>query len=88
MKVIRRKANLPRNLVLYCCRHGFATTAVCDGVDIATLAKLMGHRRIETTNWYVTLTGKDDHLNDAVVHAFKGNPFAAKTADAATPVES
>ena len=69
MATVRRRANLPDDAKLYGCRHAFGTAAVLAGVDVLTLAELMGHTQLETTRWYVHLSGKTDHLVDAMERA-------------------
>lgn len=65
LRHVRRKAGLPKACKLYGCRHSFGTGAILNGVDPITLAELMGHRRLETTYYYVHLAGKTDHLKAA-----------------------
>jgi integrase len=67
----RVKAGLPADVRLYSTRHGFATGAILNGVDVATLAELMGHSCILTTQKYVHVAGKRAHLNAAVNKAVK-----------------
>lgn len=66
---LRTKLGLPPDVRLYGCRHGFATEAIVNGVDVATLASLMGHNSILTTQRYVHLAGKRAHLSAAVEKA-------------------
>lgn len=65
----RRRLGLPEDLKLYSNRHAFATGAILNGVDIATLAELLGHNSTRTTEIYLHLSGKADHLNAAVERA-------------------
>ena len=41
------------------CRHSFATMMLRAGVDLATLQKILGHRKIEQTAKYVHMMGED-----------------------------
>lgn len=45
-------------------RHTFGTSLLRNGVDIVTVAELMGHRRLDTTRLYTLPTERD--LEDAV----------------------
>lgn len=65
MARLRRKAGLPDDCKLYGCRHAFGTHGILNGVDVMTLAKLMGHKNISTTQRYVHLAGQRDHLKRA-----------------------
>lgn len=71
VKQIREAADVPPDATLYCCRHAFGTDAILAGVDLATLAALMGHERIETTQIYVHVARKVDHLHKALGQIFK-----------------
>jgi len=68
---LRKKLGLPVDLRLYSCRHGFATQAIVNGLDVATLAVLMGHKSIMTTQRYLHVADKRAHLNAAVEKAVK-----------------
>lgn len=37
-----------------------------NGVDVGTLAQILGHARIKMTQRYMHLAGKTDHLNEAM----------------------
>lgn len=60
---IARKINVP-DLKLHELRHTFASHLIMQGVDIATVAKLMGHSSVTTTEIYMHLT--PDHLKNSV----------------------
>ena len=59
---IRAEAGLP-GLRLHDLRHSWASVAAMNGVDMVTVAKLLGHRRHRTTAGYAHLD--DAHLVDA-----------------------
>ncbi|MCY4002149.1 MAG: tyrosine-type recombinase/integrase [Rhodospirillales bacterium] len=61
-KRIRDEAELP-GLRLHDLRHSFASTAAMHGVDMVTIAKLLGHALVETTERYVHLS--DQSVTDA-----------------------
>src|SRR5262245_14587438 len=62
---LRDAAGLDREIVLYLARHRFGTRLIEAGEDIKTVADLMGHASVKTTERYVhrdvrTLRGKQD----------------------------
>ena len=59
---IRNEAGLP-GLRLHDLRHSWASTAAMNGVDMVTIAKLLGHALVETTERYVHLS--DQSVADA-----------------------
>ena len=59
---IRDEAGLP-GLRLHDLRHSWASTAAMNGVDMVTIAKLLGHALVETTERYVHLS--DQSVADA-----------------------
>jgi len=70
MKRLRDKLGLRNNVCAYEIRHAFGTYGVLNGVDIATLSELMGHR--DTTmvsRVYAHLAGQTAHLAAAVKKA-------------------
>jgi integrase len=76
MQRLRRKLGLRDNLCAYEIRHAFGTYGIVNGVDIATLAELMGHR--DTTmisRVYGHLANQTEHL---VAAAAKAAPRHAK----------
>ena len=54
---IRDEAELP-GLRLHDLRHSWASTAAMNGVDMVTIAKLLGHALVETTERYVHLSDR------------------------------
>lgn len=70
IKQIRKSADVPADVTLYHCRHAFVTQAVLRGVDIALVSELAGHSRIATTQVYLHLAGRTDHLQAAIRRAF------------------
>jgi integrase len=72
--LIRQRAGLPGDVKLHGGRHTFATSAILHGVDVAILAELLGHRSIKTTQRYLHLTHKREHLNAAMERAIGCSP--------------
>lgn len=70
LKTIRRRAGLPKDLRLYGLRHKFGSDAILGGVDIKTLAELMGHRHVRTTEIYIHIAGNIPHMQKAVKKIF------------------
>ncbi len=68
-RTIRQRAGVPDDVRLHGGRHTFATQAVVNGVDVATLAQLLGHANIRTTERYMHLAGQVDHLREAMERA-------------------
>jgi integrase len=62
----RKKAGIPADAKLYGLRHAFGTRAVVNGVDIKTLAELMGHTTTRITEHYVHIAGNVSHLQAAL----------------------
>jgi hypothetical protein len=52
--------------VLYGLRHAFGTRAVLRGVDVKTLAELMGHTTTRMTEHYLHLAGERSYLAAAM----------------------
>jgi len=59
---IRNEAGLP-GLRIHDLRHSWASTAAMNGVDMVTVAKLLGHALVETTERYTHLS--DQSVSDA-----------------------
>ena len=53
---IRNEAGLP-GLRIHDLRHSWASTAAMNGVDMVTIAKLLGHALVETTERYWSCPG-------------------------------
>lgn len=67
---LKRKLNLPKDLCCYHARHAFGTSAVLNGVDVLSVAALMGHTSLEMVQRvYVHLAGQHDHLHQAAAQA-------------------
>jgi integrase len=78
----RAAAGVPDDAKLYGLRHRFGTTAILKGVDLKTLAELMGHTTTRMTEHYVALAGQREHLAEAMLRV---NAPATRTASAPRP---
>lgn len=68
---LRVKVGLPADLKLHGCRHTFATRAIINGVGVVELGQLLGHVQVATTQRYVHLAAKTDHLNESMRRAVR-----------------
>ena len=66
IKRLRKRCGVPEEASLYGLRHRFGTRAVLQGVDLKTLADLMGHSRVQTTEHYLHTAEEYDHLRQAM----------------------
>jgi site-specific recombinase XerD len=78
MQRAREKAGIPNDSKLYGLRHAFGTRAIVNGVDLKTLAELMGHESTRTTEHYLHLAGQKAHLHSAMQKANAPNPGSEK----------
>jgi integrase len=74
MQRARAKAGLPPDTKLYGLRHAFGTRAIINGVDLKTLAELMGHTTTRMTEHYVHLADQRAHLVAAMLRANDPDP--------------
>jgi integrase len=74
------KDGTPLDFLLYDFRHTFATRMAQEGIDLATLAKILGHNSIRIVERYVHPT--DEHKKSAMIRY-----EAAQMARAAGQVE-
>lgn len=74
MKNLKIKLGLPAKVVAYSYRHSFTTTALLNGVDLATVATLLGHKDFRMiAQHYSHLERQADHLTQAVAKAIRKN---------------
>ena len=74
---IRNEAGLP-GLRLHDLRHSWASTAAMNGVDMVTIAKLLGHALVETTERYTHLSDRSvadaaDRVSNRIHAALAGS---------------
>jgi integrase len=74
MRRLREIAGIPADAKLYGLRHRFATGAVMNGVDIKTLAELLGHTTTRMAEHYLHLAGQRGHLAAAMLRANGRHP--------------
>jgi integrase len=67
---IRERSSLPADAKYYGMRHAFGTRAILNGVEIKTVSTLMGHSSTKTTEIYVHVADKHEHMNAAMVDVF------------------
>lgn len=73
MQRSRERAGVPEDAKVYGLRHAFGTRAIVNGVDIKTLAELMGHSSTKTTEHYLaSLGGMAAHMQAAMRKANTG----------------
>lgn len=59
VKDIANKAEISKPVTPHVLRHTFATTCVQKGISLATLMKLLGHDKLETTAIYQNMAAED-----------------------------
>jgi site-specific recombinase XerD len=69
---LRQRAGLPDDCKLYGLRHRFATEAVRRGVNLKTVAELLGHTSTRMTEHYVHLGADLGQLAEAVKSVASG----------------
>jgi integrase len=92
VKRARERAGIPDDAKLYGLRHAFGTRAILNGVDIKTLAELLGHTSTRMSEHYVHIAGKVPHLLEAMRKvspltppAFATPPEGVRSPDSGTP---
>jgi integrase len=66
---LRERLNLPEDLKLHGLRHAFATNALTNGLDIASVGALLGHTNLASTQRYVHVADKRHHLQQSIEKA-------------------
>jgi integrase len=69
---LRDRLGLPEDLKLHGCRHTFGTGAIINDVSVMKLMEILGHADIRTTQRYVHLVNKTDHLTQSMNQAVNG----------------
>ena len=53
---VRKECGITKNISFHCARHGFATLALCKGMPIESVSRVLGHTNIVTTQIYAKIT--------------------------------
>ena len=75
-KAIRRwikRAGVGKKISFHNARHSFATLSLTHGVDIYTVSKLLGHKRLETTEIYAHVIDEKKRAAVAMLPRLKKN---------------
>ena len=62
VKVVANRAGLTKDVTPHVLRHTFAATALQKGISLATVQKILGHDRLQTTAIYLNFT--DTHIQE------------------------
>ena len=73
-RALRSRLKLPKDVKLHGGRHAFGTASILSGNDVATTAVLLGHKSLQTTQRYLHLAAKRDHLRQAAEKLAGGPP--------------
>lgn len=63
--LLMEKAKIEKHITFHCFRHSFAMALINKGTDIYTIAKLMGHKSVTSTQVYAKLS--DEQLRKAIL---------------------
>ena len=62
VKAVANRAGITKDVSPHVLRHTFATTALQKGISLATVQKILGHERLQTTAIYLNFT--DTHIQE------------------------
>src|SRR4051812_16608191 len=62
VKQVANRAGLTKDVTPHVLRHTFAATALQKGISLATVQKILGHDRLQTTAIYLNFT--DTHIQE------------------------
>jgi integrase len=71
IKLCIKRAKL-KDVVFHTFRHSFISNLIMNGVDLPTVAMIVGHKNINTTMRYVHIT--NEHHREAINRAWKDKP--------------
>jgi integrase len=67
---VRKKAQLPSDIVVHSLRHHAGSSLIRSGIDLSVVRDLMGHRNIATTQLYLHSTGEGLHEGAASLETY------------------
>ena len=56
LKKMIKECGINKDISFHCARHGFATLALCKGMPIESVSRILGHANIVTTQIYAKIT--------------------------------
>lgn len=80
-RLLRDRLALPSDLKLHGCRHTFATAAIMNDVGVMHLQQILRHADVRTTQRYVHLAAKTDHLLSSMNKAVEGVKIVKKATE-------
>jgi len=73
------RQKIRKHITFHCFRHTFAMQLLDKGVDIYTIAALLGHRQVSSTQNYAKMSSKK--MIEAIVKMEKLRQFTTKITD-------